>query len=202
MEIGWLAWFFALLLLLLFLVVGTKVIILFSVCYTVSRWLSARLLLLENNIISIPTQLIRTPSRCAKKDWDAQTTYLSRPRATIIIVDDDNKKKSKRTKTGTTTMRLFLLPISTRRTLIFCERVPSILAPGATKPPLADRIITKSSAVWTGWEKAEKGWQKKVTEYGNALFRRIPFEEWGLKTLPPATKKRLEEVEKGKGEMG
>lgn len=99
-------------------------------------------------------------------------------------------------------MRLFLLPISTRRTLIYCERVPSILAPGATKPPLADRIITKSSAVWTGWEKAEKGWQKKVTEYGNALFRRIPFEEWGLKTLPPATKKRLEEVEKGKGGMG
>ncbi|KAM0706847.1 hypothetical protein Q7P35_006177 [Cladosporium inversicolor] len=95
-------------------------------------------------------------------------------------------------------MRLFLLPISTRRTLIYCERVSPSLAPGATKPPLADRIITKSSAVWTGWEKAEKGWQKKVTEYGNALFRRIPFEEWGLKTLPPATKGKLEEVKSGK----
>lgn len=97
-------------------------------------------------------------------------------------------------------MRLFLLPISTRRTLIYCERVAPSLAPGATKPPIADRIIAKSSEVWTGWEKAEKGWQKKVTDYGNALFRRIPFEEWGLKTLPPATKKKLEEV--GGGKMG
>lgn len=95
-------------------------------------------------------------------------------------------------------MRLFLLPISTRRTLIYCERVAPSLAPGASKPPIADRIITKSSQVWTNWEKAEKGWQKKVTEYGNALFRRIPFEEWGLKTLPPATKGKLEEVEGGK----
>ena len=86
-------------------------------------------------------------------------------------------------------MRLFILPISTRRTLIYCERIAPSLAPGATKPPLADRIITKSSAVWTSWEKAEKGWQKKVTDYGNALFRRIPFEEWGLKTLPPAVGK-------------
>lgn len=95
-------------------------------------------------------------------------------------------------------MRLFLLPISTRRTLIYCERVAPSLAPGATKPPIADRIINKSSEVWTGWEKAEKGWQKKVTGYGNALFRRIPFEEWGLKTLPPATKKKLEDVDSGR----
>lgn len=94
-------------------------------------------------------------------------------------------------------MRLFLLPVSTRRTLIYCERVPHTLAPGA-KQPLADRIIDKSSNIWTTWEKAEKGWQKKVTEYGNALFRRIPFEEWGLKTIPPATKKRLEDVDAGK----
>ena len=92
--------------------------------------------------------------------------------------------------------RLFLLPISTRRTLIYCERALPNLAPG-TKQPIGDRIINKSSEVWTTWERAEKGWQKKVTEYGNALFRRIPFEEWGLKTLPPATKSKLVEVESG-----
>ena len=100
-------------------------------------------------------------------------------------------------------MRLFLLPISTRRTLIYCERAAPSLAPGASKPPLTDRIITKSNALWTSWESAEKGWQKKVTEYGNALFRRIPFEEWGLKTLPPATRRKLQEVDKGgMGEFG
>lgn len=94
-------------------------------------------------------------------------------------------------------MRLFLLPVSTRRTLIYCERVPHTPTPGA-KQPIADRILDKSSEVWTSWEKAEKGWQKKVTEYGNALFRRIPFEEWGLKTIPPATQKRIEDVDAGK----
>lgn len=95
-------------------------------------------------------------------------------------------------------MRLFLLPISTRRTLIYCERAaPNLTTPGA-KAPIADRIINKTSQTWTTWERAEKGWQKKVTEYGNALFRRIPFEEWGLKTLPPATKSKLQEVDDGK----
>lgn len=92
--------------------------------------------------------------------------------------------------------RLFLLPISTRRTLIYCERAPLSVAPGA-KQPISDRIIAKSSQVWTTWEKAEKGWQKWVTDKGNLLFRRIPFEEWGLKTIPPATKGRLREVDEG-----
>lgn len=37
-----------------------------------------------------------------------------------------------------------------------------------------------------------------MTEYGNHLFRRIPFEEWGLKTIPPATEKRLQDIDAGK----
>ena len=94
-------------------------------------------------------------------------------------------------------MRLFLLPISTRRTLIYCERVQEQLSAGQ-KPPLQERVINKASQTWTDWEKAEKGWQKQVTVYGNKLFRRIPFEEWGLKTIPPATKKRLEDIDSGK----
>ena len=91
------------------------------------------------------------------------------------------------------TMRLFLLPISTRRTLIYCERLQPTLAPGQ-KPPILDRVLNKTSETWTKWESAEKGWQKQVTNYGNQLFRRIPFEEWGLKTLPPLTKTREKEM--------
>ncbi|KAK5116556.1 hypothetical protein LTR85_009181 [Meristemomyces frigidus] len=94
-------------------------------------------------------------------------------------------------------MRLFLLPISTRRTLIYCERVQEAVKGGA-KPPISDRIINKASQTWADWEKAEKGWQKRLTVYGNQLFMRIPYEEWGLKSIPPATKKRLEEVDQGK----
>jgi hypothetical protein len=95
--------------------------------------------------------------------------------------------------TTTKTMRLFLLPISTRRTLIYCERLQPTLAPGQ-KPPILDRLLNKTSETWTKWESAEKGWQKQVTTYGNQLFRRIPFEEWGLKTLPPLTKTREKEM--------
>ena len=91
-------------------------------------------------------------------------------------------------------MRLFLLPISTRRTLIYCERVAPVLAPGE-KLPYSERIITRAATTWAGWEKAEKGWQKWLTVRGNQLFARIPFEEWGLKSIPPATKKRLEDVD-------
>jgi len=93
-------------------------------------------------------------------------------------------------------MRLFLLPVSTRRTLIYCERVQEAVQ--GAKQPISDRIINKASATWAEWEKAEKGWQKKLTVYGNQLFMKIPYEEWGLKTIPPATKKRLEEVDQGK----
>lgn len=94
-------------------------------------------------------------------------------------------------------MRLFLLPVSTRRTLIYCERVQHQLAPGE-KLPITERVINKASETWAGWERAEKGWQKQLTVQGNKLFRRIPFAEWGLKSIPSATKKRLEDVDSGK----
>lgn len=96
-------------------------------------------------------------------------------------------------------MRLFLLPVSTRRTLIYCERVRETLTgQPATKPPISERIINKASETWAAWEKREKGWQKQTTIYGNQLFKRIPFEEWGLKSIPPATEKRLQEVDEGR----
>lgn len=48
------------------------------------------------------------------------------------------------------------------------------------------------------WEKAEKGWQKKVTSYGNRLFQTIPHEEWGLKSIPPLSRRQKEEEFTGK----
>ena len=48
------------------------------------------------------------------------------------------------------------------------------------------------------WEKYEKGWQKKVTVYGNKLFQRLSFEEWGLKSIPPLSPKRRAEELEGK----
>ncbi|KAK5174911.1 uncharacterized protein LTR77_000047 [Saxophila tyrrhenica] len=93
-------------------------------------------------------------------------------------------------------MRLFLLPISTRRTLIYCERAPPLPSTSTAKPPISERIIAKASETWAKWERAEKGWQKQLTVQGNRFLKRIPYEEWGLKSFPPGTKKRLEEAER------
>ncbi|KAL9013801.1 MAG: hypothetical protein Q9173_001529 [Seirophora scorigena] len=87
-------------------------------------------------------------------------------------------------------MRLFLLPISTRRSLIYCQRLNKQLS---SKTTFADKITTRASGIWLKWEKAEKGWQRKVTSYGNTLFQTIPHEEWGLKSIPPISKRRTEE---------
>lgn len=93
-------------------------------------------------------------------------------------------------------MRLFLLPISTRRALIYCQRTAreDIHA----QPSLLDRATTKANETWVAFEKSETTWKRKITEYGNVLFRRIPFEEWGLKTIPALSAKRKENELSGK----
>jgi len=80
-------------------------------------------------------------------------------------------------------MRLFLLPVSTRRTLIYCEPLSSNIPKAEQK--YLDRLVDKANTTWTGWEKSDTKWKLKTTEYGNKLFRRIAFEEWGLKSIPP-----------------
>ncbi|KAK4449968.1 mitochondrial K+-H+ exchange-related-domain-containing protein [Podospora aff. communis PSN243] len=86
-------------------------------------------------------------------------------------------------------MRLYLLPISTRRTLLYCQKID---APASQKQTWGDWVQSKASRTWADWEKKEKGWQKKVVSYGNYAFRRIPYEEWGLKSVPPLSQRRRE----------
>lgn len=84
-------------------------------------------------------------------------------------------------------MRIFLLPISTRRTLIHAEK--QLCSSGPTS--LDERVVSRFSKLWQGWEQADKGWKKQVITYTNLLFKRIPFEEWGLKTLPTLSAKTV-----------
>ena len=96
-------------------------------------------------------------------------------------------------------MRLFLLPISTRRSLIYCQkRVPTSAAQITWLNNPVEKATTKGSATWLEWEKYKAGWRKKVTVYGNKLFQRVPFEEWALKSIPPLTAKRRDEELKEK----
>ncbi|KAK0665127.1 mitochondrial K+-H+ exchange-related-domain-containing protein [Cercophora samala] len=84
-------------------------------------------------------------------------------------------------------MRLYLLPISTRRTLLYCQKLD---APATQKQTWGDWIQSKAARTWSGWEQKEEGWQKKVVNYGNYALRRIPYEEWGLKSVPPLSQRR------------
>ncbi|KAK3324734.1 mitochondrial K+-H+ exchange-related-domain-containing protein [Cercophora scortea] len=87
-------------------------------------------------------------------------------------------------------MRLFLIPISTRRTLLYCQKLD--VAASSEKQTLADKIQSRAARTWASWEQKEKGWQKTVVNYGNYAFRRIPYEEWGLKSVPPLSQRRKE----------
>lgn len=53
-----------------------------------------------------------------------------------------------------------------------------------------EKVTNRASATWVKWEAAENGWQKKLTVWGNRLFKRIPYEEWGLKSIPPLSARR------------
>lgn len=79
-------------------------------------------------------------------------------------------------------MRIFLLPISTRRALIYCQRLDRKSVGELT---LVQKVINKVPQTWNKWEASGAGWKKSLTEYGNRGLRRIPYQEWGLKSFPP-----------------
>ncbi len=92
-------------------------------------------------------------------------------------------------------MRLFLLPVSTRRTLIYCQRLNVTTTEQKT---YLDKGTTWAAKKWADWEMKESGWQKKVVDYGNQALKRIPYEEWGLKSIPPLSARRKAEEVSGK----
>ncbi|KAL1953395.1 hypothetical protein VTO42DRAFT_2939 [Malbranchea cinnamomea] len=85
-------------------------------------------------------------------------------------------------------MRLFLVPISTRRALLYCKKLDAHLT--KQKRSLIDRLTHRASETWAKWEEAEKGWKKLLVGYGHQVLQRIPYEEWGLKSVPPLSARR------------
>ncbi|KAB8237432.1 hypothetical protein ETB97_009277 [Aspergillus alliaceus] len=88
-------------------------------------------------------------------------------------------------------MRLFVIPISTRRALIYAR---PLRRDHAKELSIADRITNKVAETWAKWEEAEKGWKKNLVSWGNKVQQRIPYEEWGLKSIPSLNaQRRLDE---------
>lgn len=82
--------------------------------------------------------------------------------------------------------------------MLYCEKLHE-------KPPnernIFDKVSIKANETWAAWEKDEKAllnWKKKVTFYGNQALKRIPYEEWGLKTMPALTAKRKQAILEGR----
>ncbi len=93
-------------------------------------------------------------------------------------------------------MRLFLLPISTRRALIYCQRANE---KAVAETGLVQKAINKVPQTWAQWEAAKSGWKKTLTTYGNRGLQRIPYQEWGLKSFPPLNDEiRAEELSNNK----
>ena len=55
---------------------------------------------------------------------------------------------------------------------------------------MVDKAQERAARLWASWEAKESGWQRKIVDYGNHALKRIPYEEWGLKSVPPLSKKR------------
>lgn len=92
-------------------------------------------------------------------------------------------------------MRLYLLPISNRRTLLYCQRINVSISKELS---VFDKASVRAAKLWETWEAKDSGWQKKVVVWGNNALRRIPFEEWGLKSIPPLSARlREQELEAG-----
>lgn len=94
-------------------------------------------------------------------------------------------------------MRLYLLPVSTRRTLLYSQRL-NVTTVTQENTGYLDRAVGKATKKWADWEKQKSGWKRKVVDYGNYAFRRIPFEEWGLKSVPPLSARRKADEIQGK----
>lgn len=96
-------------------------------------------------------------------------------------------------------MRLYLLPISTRRTLLYCKRLN---VQTVDRRKLIDKVTERAAKLWADWETRGKGWQGTVVRYGNRGLRRIPYEEWGLKSVPPlSARRRAEELQPGQDKV-
>ncbi|KAK2744173.1 hypothetical protein FQN57_004433 [Myotisia sp. PD_48] len=94
---------------------------------------------------------------------------------------------------NTAVMRLFLIPISTGRTLLYCKRIDAAVS---KQLGYLDRATNKAAATWAKWEAADKGWKKSLVTYGHKMLQRIPYQEWGLKSVPPlSTRRQIEELQ-------
>lgn len=81
-------------------------------------------------------------------------------------------------------MRLFLIPISTRRAFIYCQQLRQ---QPAAEVGYLQISVNKVQQKWAEWERSTTRWKQLLTNYGNEGLQRVAYEEWALKSFPPLT---------------
>lgn len=84
---------------------------------------------------------------------------------------------------GSGEMKLIFLPLTAQRSLIFCEKQTTPLV--RSKPKLDDRVASKAGKIWSNFEASDKKWKQKIVKWTGKLLDSVPFEENGLRTVPP-----------------
>lgn len=123
-------------------------------------------------------QLLASPCRSIVTRFSILRTPLLRsPQRTLV----NFASKTAGVVDRAMTLRLFVVPISTRRALIYAR----VLRENVSKErSILDRVTDKAAQTWAKWEEADKGWKMHLVSWGNRVQQRIPYEEWGLKSIP------------------
>lgn len=78
-------------------------------------------------------------------------------------------------------MRILLLPLTRRRTLLYAQRLTQN---AAHKPnPWLVWASQKAQQTWIEWGKSDTSWKAKTVATGNRLLDKIDWEEYSLKTV-------------------
>jgi Mitochondrial K+-H+ exchange-related len=78
-------------------------------------------------------------------------------------------------------MRILLLPLTRRHTLLYAQRLTEN---ESNKPsPWVTWALQKAQKTWADWGKSDTKWKSKTVETGNKLLDKIDWEEYALKTV-------------------
>ena len=78
-------------------------------------------------------------------------------------------------------MRIILLPLTRRKTLLYAQRLTEN---DSHKPnPWITWALSKAQKTWVDWGKSTTTWKAKTVATGNRLLDKIDWEEYSLKTV-------------------
>ena len=78
-------------------------------------------------------------------------------------------------------MRILLLPLTRRHTLLFSQRLTQ--NPSNKPSPWLTWIMAKTQKTWSDWGKSDTKWKSKTVATGNKLLAKVDWEEYSLKTI-------------------